>query len=171
MSRKQIEHKAEKLLKESKAFRAPVSLDLVFNHLGLVAQAKALGDASGVLVVEGGRGLIGYNGQHSQVRQRFTMAHEVGHYALHAVGKPSSLFIDKTVFHRNDQSSEGVDKEEIEANQFAAALLMPKPLVEDAIAKHGFDLDDEEDVNALARIFNVSTVAMSIRLQNLHLTD
>ncbi len=169
MNTQQIELKAAQLLKDCNAFRAPVPLDLVFNHLGLVAQARALSEASGVLVVEGGKGVIGYNVAHSHVRQRFTMAHEVGHYVLHAKGKERRLFIDKavTVYRRDDSSSAGNDWQEIEANRFAAALLMPKDLVCGEIEKSRFDPDDEDDVAELAKRFNVSAAAMSIRLANL----
>ena len=87
MNTPQIEQSAQNILRESDAYRVPIPLDLVFNHLGLIAQARALADASGVLVVEGGRGVIGYNAMHSSVRQRFTMAHEIGHYVLHVKDK------------------------------------------------------------------------------------
>ncbi len=169
MNTAQIEQKAQALLRESDAYRVPIPLDLVFNHLGLVAQARALTDASGVLVVEGGRGVIGYNSTHSSLRQRFTMAHEVGHYVLHVKGKQSHLFIDKSVYRRDDESSTGNDHQEVEANKFAAALLMPAELVRLEVQKSGLDLDDEDAIAALARRFNVSAAAMSFRLGNIGL--
>jgi Zn-dependent peptidase ImmA (M78 family) len=172
MTTVRIEQKAERLLEECNALRAPIPLESVIRHLDLVSQARPLGDASGVLVVENGRGLIGYNASHSAVRQRFTIAHEIGHYVLHvldAKSKQSRLFVDKSVFKRDDDSSTGSDAEEVAANKFAAALLMPAALVRSEIAKQGLDLDDEDDVATLARRFNVSTAAMSFRLENLHL--
>lgn len=97
------------------------------------------------------------------------MAHEVGHYVLHASGSERRLFIDKsvTVYRRDDASSAGNDRQEVEANRFAAALLMPKELVLREIERNDFDLDDEEDVAELAKRFNVSAAAMSIRLANI----
>lgn len=169
MNTPQIEQRAQNILRESDAYRVPIPLDLVFNHLGLIAQARALADASGVLVVEGGRGVIGYNAMHSSVRQRFTMAHEIGHYVLHVKDKQPHLFIDRSVYRRDDESSTGSDHQEVEANKFAAALLMPAELVRSEVEKHGLDLDDEDDVGALAKRFNVSTAAMSFRLGNLGL--
>lgn len=169
MTTVRIEQKAERLLEECNALRAPIPLESVIRHLDLVSQARPLGDASGVLVVENGRGLIGYNASHSTVRQRFTIAHEIGHYVLHVKSKQQRLFVDKSVFKRDDDSSTGNDAEEVEANKFAAALLMPAVLVRSEIAKQGLDLDDEDDVATLARRFNVSAAAMSFRLENLHL--
>jgi len=165
----QIEHQTQKLLIDCDAFRVPTPLDAVIQHLGLVAQARALADASGVLVVEKGRGLIGYNSKHSPVRQRFTIAHEIGHYVLHAKGKQQQLFVDRSVFRRDDSSATGIDRDEVDANRFAAALLMPRALIQAEIERHEFDLDDEDDVGSLAKRFSVSTAAMSFRLENLGL--
>jgi Zn-dependent peptidase ImmA (M78 family) len=64
---------------------------------------------------------------------------------------------------RNAKSSEGSDFREIEANQFAACLLMPEHLVHEkvkALKSH----DVEDAVKRLARTFRVSEKAMAIRL-------
>lgn len=169
MSNSLTERRAERLLTESDSLKVPVAVEKVARHLGLIVQARPLGDASGVLVVESGRGVIGYNANHSQVRQRFTIAHEVGHFVLHAAGQQQRLFVDKSVFRRDEASSRGDDREEIEANQFAAALLMPEMLLRAEIERLGLDLDDEVDVGELARRFAVSTAAMSFRLENLRI--
>ena len=169
MKKQPIEKDAEKLLLACDALRVPVPLDIVIRHLDLSAQARPLADASGVLVVENGRGVIGYNVNHSQVRQRFTIAHEIGHYVLHAIPNQQKLFVDKSMFKRDDGSSTGDDFDEVQANQFAAALLMPESLIRAQIAKTDLDLDDEDDVSSLARQFNVSAAAMTFRLKKLKL--
>jgi IrrE N-terminal-like domain len=95
---------------------------------------------------------------------------EIGHYVMHVkTSMQSRLFIDRYVAFRDDESSAGNDGEEVEANAFGAALLMPARLVREEIKKHDLDLDDEDDLGALARKFNVSTSAMSYRLVNLGL--
>jgi Zn-dependent peptidase ImmA (M78 family) len=81
----------------------------------------------------------------------------------------SILFVDKYVAFRDDDSSAGNDKEEVEANAFGAALLMPARLVREEIKKDKLDLDDEDDLSALAKRFHVSMSAMSYRLVNLGL--
>ncbi len=165
-----LEKQAEEILESNDAMRAPVPLESIVHNLGLKLQAKPLADGlSGVLLIEGGQGVIGYNALHHPVRQRFTIAHEIGHFQLH-VHEASQLFIDKTItFHRNYGSSSGSDRMEVEANGFAAALLMPKKLVLEEIQKGDVDLDDEDDIAALAKRFGVSTAAMSFRLVNLGL--
>jgi Zn-dependent peptidase ImmA (M78 family) len=167
----QIEALAEKVLRDSGAYRLPVPIDFIVSRLGLKATSSVLDDdISGLLVVESKRGAIGYNSAHASVRQRFTVAHEIGHYMLHVKNTESRLFLDRYVaYRRDDQSSTGNDREEIEANAFAAALLMPARLVRDEIRKHDLDLDDEDDLDILSKRFNVSTTAMSFRLGNLGL--
>ncbi|QQD75886.1 ImmA/IrrE family metallo-endopeptidase [Curtobacterium sp. YC1] len=100
------------------------------------------------------------NSEHAPVRQRFTTAHELGHYFAveeHAGGE------QKVFVHRRDsQSSCGTNSEEIFANQFAAELLMPETEVRRLRA---LGLDALE----LARRFNVSYDAMNFRLKNLRL--
>ena len=173
MNRQDIEHRAEQILQETGAYRIPVPVDLIASHLNLRIQAANLDDnISGVLLVENQQGAIGYNSKHSPVRQRFTIAHEIGHYVLHSSNNntKSRLFIDKyNVYLRDGQSSTGNVLEEIQANSFGAALLMPKKLVFDELNNLDFDLDDDEIPIILAKRFNVSVLAMSNRLNALGL--
>ena len=172
MARHNLEERAEKTLRDTEGYRVPVPIHLVAERLNLTLEAAALGDkVSGMLVVDGDQGAIGYNSAHARVRQRFTIAHELAHYLLHArrSGK-AQLFIDKQVtYRRDDQSSAGVNREEIEANQLGAALLMPRGLVQQEIRARDLDLDDSEAIDLLAKRFQVSTAAMSNRLQNLRM--
>jgi Zn-dependent peptidase ImmA (M78 family) len=62
-----------------------------------------------------------------------------------------------------------VDAKEIEANQFAASLLMPAKLVRAHAARFGKGPLLEDEVRHLAREFEVSEQAMTIRLTNLGL--
>jgi Zn-dependent peptidase ImmA (M78 family) len=172
MAKLNLEERAEKTLHDSEGYRVPVPIHLVAARLNLTLEAAALGGkVSGMLVVEGDQGAIGYNSAHARVRQRFTISHEIAHYLLHArrSGK-AQLFIDKQVtYRRDDQSSAGVNREEIEANQLGAALLMPRGLVQLEIRAQDLDLDDSEAIDLLAKRFQVSTAAMSNRLQNLRM--
>lgn len=171
MSGNELESKAEQALRSTDTYRVPVAIDVVAHRLQLSTAAEALGDdVSGMLVMEGGRGAIGYNATHAPVRQRFTIAHEIAHYLLHAKGNKSQLFIDRSVTFRRDQNSAtGDDRHEVEANQLGAALLMPRELVQQEIKKHDLDLDDEDAISFLAKRFQVSTAAMTNRLVNLRL--
>lgn len=124
---------------------------------------------SGFLLRDAGRTIIGVNSRTSLRRQRFTIAHELGHWRLHE-GKP--LIVDQSVMmvnKRNDISSQATNSEEIEANQFAAELLMPQSMVASLLTKSfSSSLKSRDDLIAtLAREFDVSNDAMSWRLINL----
>lgn len=164
-----IESRAELLLTETNLLTAPVRVDLLARRLGLAVEPIELrDDISGVLVVNGEHGTIGYNRQHHSVRQRFSIAHELGHYILHR--DKMQLFIDKgytAVAFRDQRSSSGELKQEREANAFAAAVLMPQNLIKEQVQRQELDWADGNVLNDLASLFEVSVQAMSFRLANL----
>src|SRR6478752_4771595 len=102
MLNKRIEKRASAILEELKIEKLPIPVHKVAESLGLVIKPYDLGEEiSGVLVIEEGQGIIGFNPNESTVRQRFTIAHELGHYELHKDG--NELFVDKNfkVLFRN----------------------------------------------------------------------
>jgi Zn-dependent peptidase ImmA (M78 family) len=125
-------------------------------------------DISGVLLIEEDKATIGIDKRSSHVRQRFTLAHEFGHYILHAT--KSNTFVDN-VFYR--KKSEGYtskeEKIEQEANYFAANILMPENLIKKEISNLDCDLHDDITISSLAHKFEVSSSAMTFRLINLGL--
>lgn len=173
-SMRNIELRAAQLAdKYSDKKKKHVDVNEIAEKLGLQVTAHDLGaNVSGVLYIDKGKGTIGYNDTESEVRQRFTIAHEVGHFILHRL--ENEIFVDKKEFKvlfRDDKSSTGEIKQEREANAFAAALLMPRERVIKELDKMKFDLgDDKEDViKELANTFKVSTQAMMYRISNLEL--
>jgi Zn-dependent peptidase ImmA (M78 family) len=172
MSMEILDEKAEKTLRETDTFRVPVPIHLLAQRLNLGTEALSLGALSGILVVKGDRGAIGYNSAHARVRQRFTVSHEIAHYILHAERtEKARLFIDKHLLFQPDekQVSADVRRENTEANRFASALLMPKEFVLKEIQNCDLNLDDEEAIKHLAKYFWVSSAIMANRLLNLRL--
>jgi Zn-dependent peptidase ImmA (M78 family) len=170
MLNKRIEKHAQRLLSELNIDTLPIPIHKVVESRGINMKAYDLGEGiSGLLVVEGGKGTIGYNPGEPTVRQRFTIAHELGHFELHK--DEDELFVDKTfkVLFRDQNSSKGEIVREQEANAFAAALLMPEHLIRQEIQKNSFDLNDEDAMKKLAKAFNVSSSAMTFRISNLGL--
>lgn len=113
--------------------------------------------------------MIGYNSAHARVRQRFTISHEIAHFALHASqnAKPK-LFIDEHIMSRLGKvASRKSERQEAEAYRLGSALLMPKSLVQKEIRNRDLDLDDDEAINFLAKQFWVSPVAIANRLLRL----
>jgi Zn-dependent peptidase ImmA (M78 family) len=123
-------------------------------------------EISGVLIRNESGNAIGVNKKHSKVRQRFTIAHEFGHLQLHE-GLPIRVDTSFRVNWRRADSTKPRDIEEIEANSFAARLLMPTAMIVAAHSSGSFELEDDAEVKRLARIFVVSTQAMNFRLGQL----
>jgi len=123
-------------------------------------------DVSGFYRNEQGREIIGVNSMHAPVRQRFTAAHELGHAVLH---RREGVHLDQAfkLRFRNSTSSLAVDPEEIDANTFAAELLMPSEEVIELVSESGLDVNDDQAVRRLARHFGVSQQAMTYRIVNL----
>jgi Zn-dependent peptidase ImmA (M78 family) len=112
-------------------------------------------DVSGVLYKEVGKdAVILLHESDSKSRLRFTCAHELGHFYLKdGTGEQFDWFD-----FRNSQSTTGSDPEEVFANGFAAALLMPEAEVKSVQKLGKF---------ALKEHFGVSAGALKIRFRKL----
>lgn len=167
----QIRKIANKVLGEAHIAAPPVDVEAVARLLGVrVVYEELDDDMSGLLLITQKRPTIAVNAAHHENRQRFTIAHELGHLLLHAT-TDDDLFVDKKVFNRNTKASQGVYRQEIEANRFAAELLMPKKMIESIVLSDDDDIDLSDDliVSQLARSFRVSEQALAIRLASLDL--
>lgn len=148
----------------------PVPLEDLVNHVGARIQTEPFdGEVSGLIYRQGsGTAVIGVNSMHSLTRQRFTIAHELAHLLLH---KDEQLHVDERspIRFRDTMSSRAVDRTEIEANQFAAELLMPFDLLTGEISKLPERMSTEDGIRLLAERFLVSEQAMTFRLSGLGL--
>ncbi|MHC5903320.1 ImmA/IrrE family metallo-endopeptidase [Streptomyces sp. S6] len=172
---RRAEQAAGRLLAEAGELAPPISVERLAEHLGIVVSRSAFkdGDVSGMLIRQDGRApVIGVNDVHSDRRQRFTIAHELGHFLLHP-GREIVLDRPVRVNLRDKTSSMATDREEIEANAFAANLLMPAGLVRLELQRLPVDVrqDPERCTGALAAVFGVSESAMGFRLINLGLVS
>lgn len=161
------------LLKRCRVSTPPVPVERLAEGEGVELRfAPFEGNISGVLIRGGEITLIGVNSLHARTRQRFTIAHELGHYFL-GVQSGDRMHLDRAyaLKMRNHQSSEATDPEEIRANRFAAALLMPQAMVLQELGGSIIDYEDETTVRQLAKAFAVSPQAMNYRLINLGLIE
>jgi hypothetical protein len=124
----------------------PVPVESIAEDLlGLSVEEREL-EVSGMLLPAERRILV--NAEESKQRQRFTIAHELGHWVCQCLEGTTA-----PVFCRDKDVSTAADRAlEREANVFAADLLMPEPAVRGAAA-------DE-----LARLLGVSGEAIAWRL-------
>ena len=173
MSRRwtQIQKTAKGLLAELDIQAPPVPVHQLARHRGarIVRVEGDEGDIDGFLYRDDGKVVIGVNRNQASVRQRFTIAHELGHLLLHESGEPSQVYVDRgfRVRLRSGVSSEGTDLHEMEANRFAAELLMPLDFLRVDLEGREFDLAADHELRELAKRYGVSTQALAIRLNGL----
>jgi len=147
---------ARKLLADVGINNPPIFIRDIINYIkkdkDLSVYAWEFGeDTDGIQVTKGDKAMIGYNKTQHMHRQRFTVAHEIGHLLL---GHTKENFV-------LDLSSN--KPEEIEANQFAAELLMPLKML-----KKSFQ-NGKVDVKRITKIYNVSEEMVWWRLYNCNL--
>lgn len=157
----------DRLLEKNGVTSAPVPVEKIAKSEGMIITKKRLDDdTAGFLLRSGGAKFIGVNQTQAPTRQRFTIAHELGHALLH---DGEELHIDKNfrINFRDVVSSLASNVEEIESNTFAAWLLMPSQFLMKQITSEHLDIDNGEEVEKLARRYLVSPQAMTYRLANL----
>ena len=164
-----IERIVNNIIEKNNISETPVNIEKICQYYDIeVEPIDAEDNLSGFFLVNDKKiKMIGYNKNHSDNRKRFTIAHEFGHFQLH-LHSDQKFFIDNnSKFFRNEKSSSGELKQEREANAFAAALLMPVPLLERELEK----INDNEDIDSivifLSSRFLVSEESMRYRLINL----
>ncbi|MBU6214753.1 ImmA/IrrE family metallo-endopeptidase [Patescibacteria group bacterium] len=164
-----IERKADEILDASGLRTIPVPIEEIAEHFKMHIGRAPSNDFSGMLIRKDGAALIGVNSTEHPRRQRFTIAHEIGHFFLHPT---------KNVLVDYRKSSKGTHRtlKEKEADIFAASLLMPaRELTRDFIKVAGGILTDEEQrksvVSLLATKYEVSEEAMNIRLLGLGMPE
>lgn len=171
--RLEIEALVEDLLTSNGVTAPQIPVESLARTKGLLLVEQAMDtDVSGALISLGThRYGIAVNAAHPSVRKRFTVAHELAHFMLGHVPEDNHLDWGFTVIRRDGKSSDASDLQEIEANFFAASLLMPKSMLRvDVEAKRGYHGEanlDESDIMRLAKRYGVSRLAMQYRLMNL----
>jgi Zn-dependent peptidase ImmA (M78 family) len=163
---------AERLVARLGLHTPPIDVAQIAKSLGVGIVYGQLGPGvSGLLVSRNQSASIAVKSSDPPVRRRFTIAHEIGHFLLRHYLKRNELVHadeNRQIVYRNPQASEGFDPLEVQANQFAASLLMPERLVREHAEKTAKPLS-EKDVKILASAFRVSEQAMTIRLSVLGL--
>jgi Zn-dependent peptidase ImmA (M78 family) len=134
---------------------------VVERELGLpVVIAELPQGIAGCCWRDGDRTVLWVNGTQAAVRQRFTLAHELGHVRCgHDADVPVETI--ETI------GGKSTDSREIQANAFAAELLAPAVGIRDSLTGE----PSLEDVVMIAARFGISTIAALYRLNSLGLTS
>lgn len=133
----------------------PVNPITIAESLGIeVYKNETLTDIDGAFLVNDGIPTIIYRPTGNRRRDKFTIAHEIGHYCLQH--GPRHRDSPKNFFANNLTPIERA------ANKFAGELLMPKNAVDYAVK-----ISNISTVNEMSEYFDVSNSAMRIRLQQM----
>ncbi|WP_288531823.1 ImmA/IrrE family metallo-endopeptidase [uncultured Secundilactobacillus sp.] len=142
-----------------------IDVENMLSSLGFIVSKASLSNGSGQIH---GREIVVDENENNN-RQRFTLAHELGH--AYRNERIANRYDDSTVYSEEDRQSE------IFANAFAAQLLMPKPLVvsnvleiisEKKLNKKRISTQERDQViTKTAEKMKVSEQAMTYRIENL----
>lgn len=116
--------KAEEIIKNLQ-IRRPFEIQIkdIAMERGAFVRESILESSEARLIREGSVGIITVNKSiPEEGRKRFAIAHELGHFELHTVSQVI-LCAEKDMFVWNESKVQ-----EIEANEFAASILMPKEI-------------------------------------------
>lgn len=168
-----IKATVKELLELADIHTYPVNVQKIADILQISVQRGHLDDnLAGFAYQKGGVKIIGVNSSESETRQRFTLAHELGHMMLH---KQETVNYDQElILMRDVRASMGTDVKEIDANRFAAELLMPEnELAEDLKNNSLPDMlsdhyEDSAGFKKLCAKYGVGTAAMKIRLASIY---
>lgn len=149
--------RAEQLVEElSITSAADLDVEAIAFDQGIDVRYERLNGCEATLVGYGAKAIATIRRSTSRGRERFSIAHETGHWLLHR-GKSFRCRVDDIV--QNYSSEAALEKE---ADQFASHLLMPtailRPIIK-TLAKPSL-----RDLQRVADDFDVSLQAMSIRL-------
>lgn len=139
---------------------APVSIYKIAAEIGVKLSFEPMADSLSGWIErqDDGSYRIAVNSNHAPTRQRFTAAHELGHYIYHrdllgdGVGD-NRAYRSEGTGHANAKI---LPRHERQANTFAANVLMPRHVLA--------AMPDRTDVSGLAKLFEVSPEAMRIRI-------
>jgi Zn-dependent peptidase ImmA (M78 family) len=148
------------------ALVAPVDVKAIIGDIGLTYVERDMPEGeSGYIEYDGWHCTIAVNINEGPQRKRFTAAHELGHFMMHRDLLKKHRHLDRLFDEAaNRNTARPLDHHhEVQANQFASSLLMPKVTIERLLNEGVTTIRD------LASRFDVSRLAMEYRLKTLGL--
>ena len=167
MTKSSVEEIAENSLHQHGLYSIPVDPVVLASELGIrVNNAKFSEPSLAAMLAKRGSNIwILLDESGSPSRKRFSIAHELGHHFLHLESDGEIVDRNADLFRVSEYATSEITPErrrEIEANQFAAALLMPERLVRQV-------WPDYSSVSEMAKLFQVSEESMGYRIASLGL--
>lgn len=162
MNKTIINRSAEQFLKEKGLNDLPIDPFYIAKLLEIEVISKSFEDVgvSGMLLRSGNSFAIVYATHiKNEGFKRFSVAHELGHYILPE--HPQKIFTQGVSQHLSRAGFQSIDQLEKEADQFAAALLMPSILF--TKASNSLRMEGLEAIRELATLCQTSLLATAIR--------
>ena len=170
---KKINKFIEGLLEKCQITEPPIDVEKIAKFLKIIVVKRSYkdkGPLSGMLVRSQNKIIIGINESHSIEKQRFSIAHEIGHFFLH---DGEELIVDQNflVNFRHLKTNPGQYHKEKDANYFASSLLIPEKFLFNDLKSYQINSltskKFEEISKDLHKKYNVSLIAMRLRIYSL----
>lgn len=152
---------ARKVLSDCKVGGPPVDLKAVLAKKGYeyLEVDTFLDSVDALFIKEDGVFYAAVNAKHHPHRQRFSLAHELGHILMkhNPSYYQSGISLDNPPTSQKPTSAEKMFEQE--ANAFAGELLVPLAMLK-------MEFQKTRDIGELAKVFFVSTAVMGIAIKN-----
>lgn len=148
---------ARRLFKYIPMDNPPVKLVPILEKFNVSLYFDDFEEIDGITMKSPKLSIIVVNRNLSIPRQRFTIAHELGHIVM---PHRSDFYVCSSKRCKNKLM-------ERDANRFAAEILMPQPMVAELWKK--YESNKENRIEAIAKIMKISTSALRIRIRELGL--
>jgi len=163
--RRAIKDKAREVIAKHGITKPPVNVFTIAQNEGLniiyfAPESETTQRFSGLYDKDERRIYVNIND--SLERKAFTVAHELAHYFLQHRSNQYGVYLRDGFYETKKPAKE------IEADVFAAELLMPRAFLDNFLKKYKLGRDD---AYVLAGMFGVSRSAMQYRLKNFDASD
>lgn len=119
-----------------------ISMKLLVGGLGAILVEEPIKNADGIIHFGKPLSLIKVNSEIKyETRKRFTIAHEIGHLLMHKDIEPHFENANTLNWFSNVEKQLKKGMQELEANEFAAELLMPEEIFIDEARNYPFSPD------------------------------
>lgn len=161
---------AKKISSSFLTLKAPIKIEEILKEFKITIMENDFPEDSKIdalLIRKGENAFIVLNENKPKRRQRFSLAHELGHFLMHG---NDELYLDKNITETFifTRTADKKDDNELEANYFAAELLMPSNLIERDFPNY-YIQDPENFISKMAEDYEVSEPALTYKLKELSL--
>lgn len=133
-----------------------IDVEVIAWSVGAWVRYRPLPQGDARIVGIGDRAIITVDDRASRVRQRFSVAHELGHWHHHH---------GQRLLCHDASGNAQADTCEREADRYAADLLMPRSMLAPSMAEAPMSI---ALMDGIARLFQVSILAAALRLADIH---